>query len=209
MKNSNHTAKSKIKSFFKIFLISILSIIAVCHLTCFIKTFINYDHNKQVWQEYNHSGIISNQHDFEKLYFGFGNIAKNGCGAISVYNILCMENKEPDLPNIIRQFDLNGENIFGLGGSKPFRVISVLKSYGFDVNYTLNKNKFSDIAQNSKYCIYLYFGFYNNTPFGHYQLFYNFDGEKYDTINITGKYTLDEILDVEGTIFTMMIGVNI
>ena len=172
------------------------------------KAIINYNHNVLAWKNYNHSGIIYDQTDFENLYYGFGNIADNGCGAISVYNIMILEGKNPYLPMIIRKFDFGGENLYGLGGTNPLRIISVLMTYGFKVQFSINQNKFENIAKNSKYAIYLYFGKDNANFFGHYQLMYNFDGEKYDTINLTGKYTYQEITDINNTFFTMMIGVN-
>ena len=202
--------KKKENLFFKIllvmfaiaFVLSATSNTAIC-----IKAIINYNHNVVAWGEYNHEGIISNQNDFANLYYGYGNLADNGCGAVSVYNIMCLENKNPYLPKIIRDFDFWGENLFGLGGSNPLRVMSVLKKNGFKVQFSLNQNKFENIAKTSKYAIFLYFG-NNGTIFGHYQLMYNFDGEKFDTINLTGKYTYQEITNIDNLFFTMMIGVN-
>lgn len=197
--------------FLKILLIVIavvFGLITACHTTITIKAFTNYKYNVEVWNEYNYDGIINDQWDFEKLKYGFGNIGANGCGAVSVYNILKMENKNPNLPEIIKQFDLCGENIFGIGGSKPSRVIRILRKNGLKVTYTLNKNKFEELAQNGKYSIYLYFGSQSGRIFGHYQLLYNFDGEKFNTINVTGEYTFNEIVDIPGVFFSMMISVN-
>lgn len=208
MKNKGKK-KNKVLKIFLIIIATILALIAISHTTITIKTFVNYDYNVKVWKEYNHTGIINNQWDFKKLKYGFGNVGANGCGAVSVYNILQMEGKNPDFPLIIKQFDLCGENVFGIAGSKPSRVIKVLKKYGFNVSYSANKSKFEDIAKNSKYSIYVYFGIKDFVPFGHYQLIYNFDGEKFDTINITGKYTYKEITDIDNTFFTMMIGINV
>ena len=204
-------AKKKENLFFRILLVIfviIFGLIVASNTAISIKTIINYNHNVLAWKEYNHSGIINDQEDFENLYYGFGTVAKNGCGAVSVYNILCMENKNPDFPKIIREFDFGGENLFGLGGTNPFRIITVLSKNGFKVQFSLNKNKFESIAKNCKYAIYLYFGTDNSGIFGHYQLMHNFDGEKFDTINITGKYTYQEITNIQNTFFTMMIGVN-
>lgn len=200
--------KNPFKKVWFITLTILVGIISLSHTICTIKAFVNYDYNVVAWAEYAHSGIINDQHDFAKLKFGFGNIGANGCGAISVYNILVLENREKALPDIIKQFDLCGENIFGVAGSKPTRVVRVLKNYGFNVSYSLNKNKFENIAQNSKYSIYVYVGKDQGTLVGHYQLIYNYNGERYDTINTNGNYTYQEIINVPNSIFSMMIGVN-
>ena len=97
-----------------------------------------------------------------------------------------------------------GENVFGLGGSKPSRVISVLKGYGFNVSFSLNQSKFEEMAKNSKYSIFTYFGADGLIPFGHYQLLYGFDGEKFNTINLTGQYTFDEIVNIPKTFLKIM-----
>lgn len=204
--------KGKGKKFLKVFLIVVsvlLGLIAVSHTTITIKALANYDYNVKIYEEYSHSGIINNQWDFQKMAYGFGNVGANGCGAVSVYNILEMEGRNPDFPTIVKQFDLCGENVFGLGGSKPSRVIGLLKKYGFKVRFSLNTNDFEEIAQNSKYSIFVYFGIKNFVPFGHYQLLHNFDGEAFDTINTTGHHTLDEITDVSHTMLKIMIGVDV
>ena len=205
-------AKKKENIFFRILLwvfIVIFGLTAISNTAICIKTFINYHHNVSAWEAYNHDGIIYNQDELDKLYYGFGTVANNGCGAISVYNIMYMENKNPYFPKIIRDFDFGGENLYGLGGTNPLRMIKVLQKNGFKVQFSINQNKFENIAQNSKYAIYLYFGKDGGTIFGHYQLMFNFDGEKYDTINITGQYTYQEITNIDNVFFKMMIGVNI
>ena len=203
--------KRKGKKALKVFLIVVsvlLGLIALSHTAITIKAFANYRYNVKVFEEYNHSGIINNQWDLQKMAYGFGNIGANGCGAVSVYNILEMEERNPDFPKIIKQFDLCGENVFGIGGSKPSRVIGLLKKYGFKVRFSLDENDFEEIAQNSKYAIFVYFGINNFVPFGHYQLLFNFDGERFDTINTTGNYTLDEITNVNHTMLKIMIGID-
>ncbi|HAJ77952.1 MAG TPA: hypothetical protein DCO89_02675 [Clostridiales bacterium] len=203
--------RKKKKTFLKvisIIFIIILSLIAISHTVILVKAYDNYNKNVEIWKEYNYDGIIHDQWDFEKLHYGFGDVGANGCGAVSVYNILKLEGRDADFPKIIKQFDLVGENVFGIGGSKPSRVIRVLKSYGFNVSYTIKQSKFEEMAKNSKYSIFVYFGINGLTPFGHYQLFYGFDGEKFTTINISGKYTFEEIINEPNTFFRMMICVN-
>ena len=201
----------KTHKFFKVFsivLVSILTFILLCDIACFIKAESNYKHNLIAWNDYADTGIIDNQDKYDNLRFGFGNVANNGCGAMAVYNILYLEGKEPNFIDIIKRFDSLGENFFGLGGSRPSMVIKTLKRAGLKVNFTLNKSKFKEMAESSKYSIYLYVGIRNWVPFGHYQLMLNFDGEKYETININGHYTFEEITNIENTLLTMMIGVD-
>ena len=187
---------------------AVFSLNIVAQVVLISKTISNYNHNVVAWKEYNYDGIINDQHDFANLRFGFGNISDNGCGAVAVYNILKLEGQNPYFPDIIREFDMFGQNAFGLGGAKPRKVISVLKENGFSVKFTFDHNKFESLAQNSKYAIYLYYGMENNVPFGHYQLMYNFDGAKFQTINITGTYTFDDITNIPNTIISIMIGIN-
>ena len=207
MKKPNRKGLSILK-FSYISLAIIAGVVSLFHTICTIKAFSNYDYNVAVWAEYNHSGLINFQGDFDKLKFGFGDIGANGCGAIAVYNILVLENKPHPLPDIIKQFDLCGENLFGLAGSKPARVERILRRYGLKVTHSLNKSKFESIAQQSKYAIYVNSGTYKGQLTGHYQLIYNYDGEKYDALNPATRYTFEEIIDAPDSIFSMMIGVN-
>ena len=201
-------SNSFIFKFVAISLITVCMITAMSHIAINIKAIDNYNKNVKIWEDYNHTGLIYDQWDFEKLHYGFGNIGANGCGAVSVYNVLYLENMDPDFPEIINKFDYGGENVFGLGGSKPSRVINVLKEYGFDVYYTLNPNKFEKMAKTHKYSIFLYFGIKGIDLFGHYQLLYNYDGEKFDTLNLTGKFKYEEIVNIPNTFFKMLIGIN-
>ena len=201
------TKKQKFLKFVAIFLIVVCSLIAASNITCLIKAEINYKYNVQAWEDYGYTDIIYDQWDFENIKFGFGNVGANGCGAVSVYNILLLEGRYTPLPEIVHQYDMCGENVFGLGGSRPSMVIKTLKKYGFEISYSFNKTNFEKMAQNAKYAIHVYFG-YDNNFFGHYQLMYNFDGTKFKTINITGEYTFEEISSIPNTFFEMMIVVN-
>lgn len=203
------TKKQKFLNFIAIFLIVVCGLIATCNITCLIKAEINYKHNIKAWNDYGHTGIINDQADFKNIKFGFGDVDMNGCGAVSVYNILVLEGRYVPLYEIVHQYDMCGENVFGLGGSRPSMVVKTLKNYGFDVSYTFNKANFEKMAINSKYAIYVYFGCNRaNGFFGHYQLMYDFDGAKFKTINITGKYTFGKITTIPNTLFEMMIVVN-
>ena len=207
----NHNVKKRKNKFkvLSIFLIVIFGLIFSSRIVCFVKAEINHKHNLEVWQSLNYDDLIYDQSDFENLNFGFGNIGANGCGPTSIYNILKLENRDVNFADIIYKFDLNGENVYGIGGSNPIKVIKVLRDYKFKVTCTLDGQQFEKVAKNSKYAIFVYFGIENFVPFGHYQLLYNFDGEKYQTINITGKYTFNEITNIPNTFLEIMIGVDV
>ena len=203
------TKKQKFLNFVAIFLMVVCGLIAICNITCLIKAEINYKHNIKAWNDYGYTGIINDQWDFQNIKFGVGDVGANGCGAVAVYNIMLMEDRFTPLPEIVHQYDMCGENVFGLGGSRPSMVVKALRNYGFNVSYTFNKTDFEKMAINSKFAIYLYFGYdITHGLFGHYQLMYDYDGEKFQTINETGIFTFEEIIDIPNTFFEMMIVVN-
>ena len=200
--------KDRLLKFLGILFIVIFSVISLSHSVFFIMAEVNYGYNKTAWQNYGYTGLIYNQNSFSELRYGLGNIKDNGCGAVAVYNILELENMSPDFPYIIKQFDLCGENVFGIGGTQPSKLISVLKRYGFNVNYSLNKSMFKDLAIKSNYAIYLYYGMSDFIPFGHYQLMYDYDGINFKTLNITGIYTFEEIVDIKNAGLEILIYIS-
>ena len=200
--------RNKVLHCFGLISLFLIAIICLCHTVYFIKAEVNYKKNVLEWQNYNHSGLIYNQNDFANLSFGFGNIEKNGCGAVAIYNILQLENRNPYFPDIIKLFDIHGQNVFGVFGSRPSRVMNILRRFGFDVSICFNKSQFKDKATNSKYAIYTYYGINNFYPFGHYQLIYDYDGNEFKSLNITGSYTFEEITKIDNLVFELMILVN-
>ena len=127
------------------------------------------------------------------MKYGLGTVAKNGCGAVAVYNILLLENKPKSLPEIIKFFDNSNENLYGILGTNPFSLMNYLKNENYKVNAFLNKNDFKKNATNSKYSLLFYF----NLKGGHYQLFYNYNesNNTFQFINSTYIKTLENFLE--------------
>ena len=174
-----------------IVLIILFSIVAIWELTTFFVSFFNYKTNCKKWDD--STGIIYNQHlDGIKDYkYGFGTIGKNGCGAIAVYNIMCLENKKVALPDIIKSMD-SGQFFFGLLGTKPTKILSYLKNHGFDAQLHEDKSKFEELSRDSKYCIYIYVG----KTGGHYTLLINSgESEEMHSINPRGITTMSDIME--------------
>ena len=174
-----------------IIFIILFSVVAIWELTGFFVSFFNYKSNCKIWDD--NIGIIYNQHlDGIKDYkYGFGTIGKNGCGAIAVYNIMCLENKKVPLPKIIKDMD-DGLFFFGLLGTKPTQILSYLKNQGFDAQLHENKAKFEELASVSKYCIYIYAG----TTGGHYTLLKNDTMTKMmHSINPRGMTSISDLIE--------------
>lgn len=174
-----------------IVLIILFSIVAIWEFTTFFVSFFNYKTNCKKWDD--STGIIYNQHlDGIKDYkYGFGTIGKNGCGAIAVYNIMCLENKKVALPDIIKSMD-GGQFFFGLLGTKPTQILSYLKNHGFDAQLHEDKSKFEELSRGSKYCIYIYVG----KTGGHYTLLINSgESEEMRSINPRGITTMSDIME--------------
>lgn len=174
-----------------ILLIVVFSLVAILKLTTVFVSIVNYRINNKKWND--GIGIIYDQHldNIKDYRYGFGTIGENGCGAVAIYNIMCLENKKVALPKIIKSMD-NGQIFFGLLGTKPTRILSYLKKHGFDAQLHEDKSKFEELAQNSKYRIYIYVG----KTGGHYTLLIN-NGET-DTmrsINPRGITTMSDIME--------------
>ena len=90
----------------------IFFILLISHIFCLILSNVNFKKNSNIWEELNYTGIIYNQHNFGDLKYGLGDIAKNGCGAVAVYNILILEGKYKPLPEVIKYFDNSNENLY-------------------------------------------------------------------------------------------------
>lgn len=199
------------KKFLLIFSIITISVISIMTVFDVIVMNINYSYNMQIWEEKNYSGVIYKQSDFPDIKFGVGNVAKNGCGAVSIYNILALDNKPEKLPDIIKKLDVFGETAFGLLGAKPFSVINILKQYGYKVKYSFNTNDFDSLAQNSRYAIYLYIGQTKDVVTGHYQLLtdYNKETQQYQLYSPYYQSTMSNLLEyTEGCFIKVLITVN-
>lgn len=174
-----------------ILLIVVFSLVAILKLTTVFLSIVNYKINSKKWND--GIGIIYDQHlnNIKDYRYGFGTIGENGCGAVAIYNIMCLENKKVALPDIIKSMD-NGQIFFGLLGTKPTRILSYLKKQGFDAQLHEDKSKFEVLSQDSKYCIYIYVG----KSGGHYTLLiHNSDSETFRSINPCGITTMSDMME--------------
>ncbi len=163
---------------------------------------VNFSHNQKVWEEMGDVGIIYDQHKIKDMKFGFGSVERNGCGAVAIYNILQLEGRPTPLPEIIKKLDFGGEILFGVGGSWPYAVKRALEDYGFKVEFSINSDKFAEMANSSKYNMYGYSGVNKEKTkitdriYGHFQLFYK-DGEKEKFINTSNYSSFEQIQEAK------------
>ena len=180
------------KKFWKILTFVFLGIVISYFMAGIVISEINYKHNVKAWEEYPHNQIISHQSQLPNIKFGIGDMPGNGCGALSIYHILLMEDKYVPLPDIIREMDIYGENVFGLFGTNPLAFSYYLEKKGFEVDAHLNPEKFDEVAKESKYSVLMYF----SLQWGHFQLLTNYEeatGE-YQLYNVTKKQTMENLL---------------
>ena len=86
----------------------------------------------------------------------------------------------------------SGQFFFGLLGTKPTKILSYLKNHGFDAQLHEDKSKFEGLAQDSKYCIYIYVG----KSGGHYSLLvHNSNSETFRSINPRGITTMSDLME--------------
>lgn len=199
------------KKFLLILVIVVMSVVGIMLGFDIVLANINYSQNMKVWGEIETPQIIYYQQDYKNIKFGLGDIANNGCGACSVYNILYLDNKYVPLPDIVKKLDVFGETGFGLLGAKPFSIINILKQYGYSVNYSFRTNDFNDLAKNSRYSIYLYVGKTKGGMAGHYQLLTDYDEQK-DNYQLYSPYyrnSMQNLLDYSQECFIkVLITVN-
>ena len=188
----------------------ILFVILTSFFICLITSNANYKKNKAYLEEMGFSGIIQNQSGFPDYKYGLGTLAKNGCGAVSVYNILELEGKNPSLLDITKRFDLEGQNLFGILGTRILAVKHYLEREGFDVEVYSKDEEFDELAKNSKYAILYYV--VPSRKIGHFQLMCDYDENDgtYQMINPYYRGTMQEEFDFIGTDFsvTFLITVN-
>lgn len=183
----------------------IFSMLLVSNVFCMILASSNYKHNCKVWKDLNYTGIIYNQSEWGDFNYGLGDVAKNGCGAIAVYNILVLENKYKPFPEIIKYFDNGNENIFGILGTNPFGIMSFMKNEGYKVNAYLKASDFKTAAINSKYAIIMYLNF----EYGHFELLYDYNEQgDYFFVNPSRRIDLDRLLESKKEFFKVLITIN-
>lgn len=107
-----------------ILLIVVFSLVAILKLTTVFVSIVNYKINNKKWND--GIGIIYDQHldNIKDYRYGFGTIGENGCGAVAIYNIMCLENKKVAAKN--NQKHGQWSNIFWALGNKanPHFVLS-------------------------------------------------------------------------------------
>lgn len=191
----------------KITIIVILSVVLIhCCLTLYF-AYANYSFNSQIAIEEN---VIFNQSlkpygDFR--YGGLGNVDANGCGAVAVYDIMKLKGKNVKFSDVVRYFDVNGNFAYGLLGTRPSRVISYLRKYGFNVGYAFMEENFDQLAKQSEFAIYVYVGKVNGQLGGHYHLLtdYNSKTGKYQSINPSGYLSFKELSEMTDECFFKML----
>lgn len=167
---------------------------------------INKQNNMKFDDDYD--GIIPYQSPLKHIKMGVGNISDNGCGILSLYNILVLENKAEKLSTIVSKFEKTGLNIYGVWGTNPISLMNVLKSYSFKVNYYFDVKYFEEKSKASKYNILVYVSLFEQV--GHYQLFYDYNEEENSFQCLVPKYktSLENLMDETKNYFRFLITVN-
>lgn len=112
-----------------ILLIVVFSLVAILKLTTVFVSIVNYKINNKKWND--GIGIIYDQHldNIKDYRYGFGTIGENGCGAVAIYNIMCLENKKVALPKIIKSMD-NGQIFLGSWEQSQLAFCPISKNRG-------------------------------------------------------------------------------
>lgn len=187
------TYGEKMKKFFKIFLTVIVALIVANCFTASIVSFVNYTKNLKYFNDNQIVGVINNQHDYSDVRYGFGNMGDNGCGAVAIYNILTLEDKNPNMTEIIRAMDLYGTIGYGLLGTAPHGIMMYLSAFGYNVKIHFQAKNFESVAINSKYSVFCYVSLNG----GHYTVMYDYDetDSTFQMINPTYRDTFAHQLD--------------
>lgn len=194
------------KKLLSILLLICFGLIVISHTFCLFLANSNYKYNNEFWNQSNYTGLIYNQHEYTNMKYGLGSIAKNGCGAVAVYNILVLENKYEPLPEIVKYFDNSNEVFYGILGTNSFSIVRYMKKKGYEANIYFNYKNFKEKAVNSKYSILMYF----NLKGGHFQLMYNYNenSDAFNFINTTTTMPFETLLDKTSNCFRLLITVN-
>ena len=189
-----------------IFALVAFGIVMVYFVISLCIAFVNYKNNTKVWDELNYKGLIYNQHNYDDIAFGVGDMSKNGCGASAIYNILRLDGKYVALPEIIKKLDINGENFMGLLGTHPYAIKSVLSQYGYKVKYHFNSDNFEEKAKNSRHSIFVYI----KKNGGHYQLMtdYNEESNEFQLYNSTKRSDMQSLIENNDKAIKFLITVN-
>lgn len=185
------------------FLITVLAIIVLFINANICFSMAQFEQNNALFSASGQT-LIKSQSGYQNYKFGLGNIAENGCGVVAVYNILQLDNKNPNLAQVIKDVSMFGLNMFGLLGAFPHGVIMTLRHYGYDVNVEFSIKNFEKTALKYKYNIFLYVGING----GHYEVFYDYNGTDYQIVNPFIRSTISyEIEQTKGYFLKMLISV--
>lgn len=195
--------KKRKKHLFLKILASLFAVwLGACLFFNFTFAFSQYDHNMKLWETYQ-GDIINDQHLFEAYKYGFGNVSKNGCGSIAIYNVLKLNGKDANLPDIIKKMQIMGLPAWGLLGTSPYKVVWGLRSYGYNVKYSFKTKDFEKIASEHDFSIYCYIHF----NYGHYMVLTPNDDQTFTMYNpYQAQTTINTQLEqTKESVFKMLI----
>lgn len=116
-------------------------------------------------------GLILDQKEYGDVDFGaFGNVADNGCGAVAIYNILKLDQKNVELTSIINELGA-AKILWGVAGTAPTGITKYLKNKGYETKIVANKNNFESTLKKYKYGIYCYW----TVTGGHFEVIYDYN----------------------------------
>ncbi len=100
---------------------------------------VNYKENQKVdLSEYEkNGGYITDQgkkQESDKLQYGVGTFGKNACELIAVNNALCTLGDRKDIRDIAKEFETDGQTLFGVFGTSPYAVGDYFRENGYQVD---------------------------------------------------------------------------
>jgi hypothetical protein len=102
--------------------------------------------------------MINNQYSLDDLQGScgrWGSIQCDGNGAIAVYNVLQLLDKEYSLEEVIKVLSKSHCFILGgLGGLSPFRLRRALKKFGVKLKFKWFFTSFNKLSETHKFIIY-------------------------------------------------------
>jgi|LGVF01.2.fsa_nt_gb hypothetical protein len=163
----------------------------------------NYAGNKEAllsFTGYDSNGYIQNQRLTEVFEYGVTSADRTSCGPIATFNALTYLKKEGhyddevDLAKIIKYYDQGGAIAYSMLGTNPLAIIGYFKLRGFDVDVTLDKDKFDEKAKETKVSIILYLS--KKLRYGHYQMVHKNEGlETLTFYNPSSTRTMDSYVN--------------
>ncbi len=98
----------------------------------------NYKNNQNVdLSKYENGGFINDQNvknsKMAELKYGIWDMYNNGCELIAVFNSLNSLNNRKNITDIAKEFENNGQTLYGLLGTSPFVAGDYFRKNGYDV----------------------------------------------------------------------------